>query len=183
MGLAPVDLLCTLADDWGSLRLDTASYVATAEPLARSIAASGDPTDAKRLAVLLNIKGSWLRDIGREAEAVDAEAECIKSLDALADRGDDNALQLLSVFSPRVSPYALGLAAGQRFYEAAPAGPPAMSVLPPLDMSPITRRERVRWWCEDRWEDVRAWCRDPVWEARMLWWSISDRVRFGRKGH
>ena len=157
------------------MRMDTLSYVAAAEPLARAAAASGHPLDLKRLSVVLNIKGSGLRDKGREPEAIAAELECIKTLDILADAGDDNALQLLTAFSRMVSPYALGAATAQRAFEAVPAGPPPVD--PIGASSGASARGRVWWWLQDRWDDLRWWIDDLAWVARLRCWSITDRLR------
>ena len=177
MSLVATEMLNTLAAEWGAMRLDTLSYVSAAEPLARSAAASGNPFDLKRLAVVLHIKGSGLRQLGWEQEGVAAEIECMEMLDRLADAGDDNAIQLLTLFSRRVSPYALGAAIRQRLAEGASVVPRHASEVVSASRSVLplpTRRERVRWWFEDRWDDLR-WRFDGVaWGVRRLWWRLAD---------
>lgn len=181
VSLAPVDMLDALAYEWEQCRLSALEYATHGEPIARQAAASGHPGDIKRLAHVLSLKATGLREVGRHADALDPDAEALALLDELADNGDNGAMQMLQAFSGFSSVGALMLAATVRDCERPEATPrlePEVPLMPPLP--PLSMWARFRWWCTFRWDDLRWWCGDRVWDIKIRWWELTDRWRGGK---
>lgn len=87
-----------------------AEFVERAEVLARMAAATGDQTERRRLAVLLDFKAHELRRVGSANASIAAHIECVITLSRLADEGDEGSLSILTSLTPSIDPTALAVA-------------------------------------------------------------------------
>jgi hypothetical protein len=155
--------------------IDGDEYFERAMPWARVAAKSGQSFDIRRLSVLLDLKARAIRARGGSDLAfIPYESEAWQLLDELCDRGDEEALQIAAAAAPTASPFALQVARWVRSKAATVHPLQEPEALLPASLNDVGRWERVRWWLQDRWWDVRDVFGRFAWAVEGRWLDFRD---------